>query len=109
MIKLEGFISGLLTAALVFYGSVRPAFAIPYIDYDYKVHTLPGTLDSTPIINRNSPDMIKSEAILLSTFPPADKARPEAHQNMSFRGRFDIFTHHIAVEREKGDFTNLFQ
>lgn len=79
------------------------------VNYDYKVLPLPGSLNDVPVFNSNSPEIIKTEGILLSTFPPENKEYPEAHLNMPFNGRFDIFTHHIALEREKGDFTNLYQ
>src|SRR5687768_11561165 len=70
------------------------------MDYDYKVFPLPGSLNDIPVFNSNSPEIIKTEGILLSTFPPENKEYPEAHLNMTFNGKFDIFTHHIAIERE---------
>ncbi len=60
------------------------------------VRPLPGQLDEVPVFNSNSPEMILSEGILLSTFPPDGKTFPLAHLNFQFQGRFDIFAHHLA-------------
>jgi hypothetical protein len=83
----------------------------PYnkIDFDYKIFPLPGSLNDVPVFNSNSPELIKSEGILLSTFSPENKNYPEAHLNMKFKGKFDIFAHHIALQRDDGDFTNLYE
>lgn len=59
-----------------------------------KVLALPGKLDTIPVFNSNSPEWIKTEGILLSTFPPNGKKTPAAHLNFPFQGRFDLFTHH---------------
>src|ERR671933_1697961 len=58
------------------------------------VRALPGQLDRVPMFNSNSPEWVKTEGILLSTFPPTGKAVPAAHLNFPFQGRFDIFIHH---------------
>ena len=58
------------------------------------VRALPGQLDTVPMFNSNSPEWVKTEGILLSTFPPSGKAVPTAHLNFPFQGRFDIFIHH---------------
>ncbi len=60
------------------------------------VRPLPGQLDKVPVFNSNSPELVLKEGILLSTFPPDGKKVPTAHLNFPFRGRFDIFAHHIA-------------
>jgi hypothetical protein len=39
--------------------------------------------------------MVRSEGILLSTFPPQGKGVPEAHLNFPLQGRFDVFAHHV--------------
>ncbi|MBO9999368.1 MAG: DUF3370 domain-containing protein [Cyanobacteria bacterium SID2] len=70
---------------------------------------LPGRLDDVPVFNSNSPEVVLEEGILLSTFPPADKAHPEAHLDYAFEGRFDIFTHHIARARTREQTRTLFQ
>ena len=60
-----------------------------------EVRSLPGKLDNVPMFNSNSPEWIKTEGILLSTFPPEDKQVPEAHLNFPFRGSFTLFAHHF--------------
>jgi hypothetical protein len=77
--------------------------------YPYEVQPLPGKLNNIFVANSNSPEIIKSEGVLLSTFPKHGKTYPEAHLDMSLNGKFEIFTHHIAVEREKNDLTNVYQ
>ncbi|NJN88668.1 MAG: DUF3370 family protein, partial [Leptolyngbyaceae cyanobacterium SL_7_1] len=60
-----------------------------------EVRSLPGQLDTIPVFNSNSPELIQSEGILLSTFPPDGMAVPSAHLNFPLEGRFDIFAHHV--------------
>ncbi len=59
-----------------------------------EVRALPGKLDTIPVFNSNSPEWIKKEGILLSTFPNTGKTNPAAHLNYPFQGRFDLFAHH---------------
>jgi hypothetical protein len=59
-----------------------------------EVRPLPGKLDNIPVFNSNSPEWIKTEGILLSTFPSTGKKVPAAHLNFPFQGRFDLFAHH---------------
>ncbi len=59
------------------------------------VRPLPGSLDDVPVFNSNSPELIETPGILLSTFPPDGMATPAAHLNFAFEGRFDIFAHHV--------------
>ncbi|GAB1540706.1 DUF3370 domain-containing protein [Scytonema sp. NUACC21] len=59
-----------------------------------EVRALPGKLDTVPVFNSNSPEWIKTEGILLSTFPSKGKKVPAAHLNFPFQGRFDLFAHH---------------
>ncbi|HEY9872879.1 MAG TPA: DUF3370 domain-containing protein [Candidatus Obscuribacterales bacterium] len=61
-----------------------------------EVRTLPGKLDKVPVFNSNSPEWVKNEGILLSTFPPSGKKVPAAHLNFPFQGRFDLFAHHFS-------------
>lgn len=77
--------------------------------YPYEVQPLPGGLNNTLVVNSNSPEVIKSEGILMSTFPKEDKAYKDAHLDLPLQGNFEIFTHHIATERETGDYTNVYQ
>ncbi len=60
-----------------------------------EVRPLPGRLDTVPVFNSNSPEKVVSEGILLSTFPSTGKKAPNAHLNFPFRGRFDVFAHHV--------------
>lgn len=59
-----------------------------------EVRALPGKLDDVPMFNSNSPEWVKTEGILLSTFSPSGKAVPTAHLNYPLQGRFDVFIHH---------------
>ncbi|MDY7020316.1 MAG: DUF3370 domain-containing protein [Cyanobacteriota bacterium] len=73
-----------------------------------EVRPLPGQLDNIPVFNSNSPELILSEGILLSTFPPDAKKSPEAHLNFPFKGRFDIFAHHVAKPQTPEDLRTLY-
>ncbi|MCY6491739.1 DUF3370 domain-containing protein [Leptolyngbya sp. GGD] len=73
-----------------------------------EMRVLPGELDSVPVFNSNSPEVVQKEGILLSTFPAAGKQFPSAHLNQSFSGRFDIFTHHIAKALTPEDLRTLY-
>jgi Protein of unknown function (DUF3370) len=66
------------------------------ISLPQEIRLLPGQLDSVLVFNSNSPEVVQTEGILLSTFPKSDTTHPEAHLNQAFQGRFDIFTHHIS-------------
>jgi Protein of unknown function (DUF3370) len=68
------------------------------------IRPLPGSLDSVPVFNSNSPEAIREPGILLSTFPPQGKLNPNAHLNYPLQGRFDVFAHHIA-KTDKPDTT----
>jgi hypothetical protein len=46
---------------------------------------------------------------LLSTFGPEGKQVPSAHLNFPFKGRFDIFAHHIAKAKNRAETRTLFQ
>lgn len=60
-----------------------------------EVRPLPAQLDTVPVFNSNSPELIGTPGILLSTFPPEGMAQPEAHLDFAFEGRFDVFAHHV--------------
>ncbi|MDX2241247.1 MAG: DUF3370 domain-containing protein [Leptolyngbyaceae cyanobacterium bins.302] len=64
-----------------------------------EVRPLPGQLDTVPVLNSNSPEVVQTEGILISSFPGTGKDVPSAHLNYPFQGRFDIFSHHIARVR----------
>ncbi|MDX2099114.1 MAG: DUF3370 domain-containing protein [Leptolyngbyaceae cyanobacterium bins.59] len=74
-----------------------------------EVRPLPGQLDAVPVFNSNSPEVVLTEGILLSTFPPDGKANPSAHLNFPFNGRFDIFSHHISRGRTPEETRSLIQ
>jgi hypothetical protein len=61
-----------------------------------EVRPLPGRLDEVPVFNSNSPEIIQTDGILLSTFPADGMRSAEAHLNYPLQGRFDLFAHHIA-------------
>nr|WP_321161623.1 DUF3370 domain-containing protein [Lyngbya sp. CCAP 1446/10] len=74
-----------------------------------QVRVLPGKLDNIPVFNSNSPEVVQTEGILLSTFPQEGKQVPSAHLNFPFKGRFDIFAHHIAKAKNRRETRTLFQ
>ncbi len=74
-----------------------------------EVRTLPGQLDKVPMFNSNSPEVVQTEGILLSTFPPTGKTTPTAHLNYELAGRFDLFSHHIARSNKAGNDRPLYQ
>ncbi len=74
-----------------------------------QVRVLPGKLDNIPVFNSNSPEVVQTEGILLSTFGQQSKQVPSAHLNFPFKGRFDIFAHHIAKAANRAQTRTLFQ
>jgi len=78
------------------------------LEQPQQVLPLPGSLDQVPVFNSNSPEVVQREGILLSTFPPTGKTTPAAHLNYAFRGRFDIFAHHIAKPLDPADLRTLY-
>ncbi|HIK29525.1 MAG: DUF3370 domain-containing protein [Oscillatoriaceae bacterium SKW80] len=74
-----------------------------------EIRPLPGELDSIPVFNSNSPEVVLTEGILLSTFPPNGMRSPQAHLNFPLQGRFDLFTHHIARARTQAETRTLYQ
>ncbi|MGM3304784.1 DUF3370 domain-containing protein [Anabaena sp. WFMT] len=73
-----------------------------------EVRPLPGQLDNVPVFNSNSPELVLKEGILLSTFPVNGKKVPTAHLNFPFRGRFDIFAHHVAKAEPPENLRSLY-
>jgi Protein of unknown function (DUF3370) len=82
-----------------------PLFPLPVLDQTpspapqeivqpQEVRALPGRLDQVPVFNSNSPELVQTEGILLSTFPPDGKQQPAAHLNFPFNRTFDLFAHH---------------
>jgi hypothetical protein len=79
------------------------------ISIPQEVRPLPGGLDRVPVFNSNSPEVIASDGILLSTFPSHGKNDPDAHLNRTFSGRFDIFSHHVARGQSDTDTRTVYQ
>lgn len=73
-----------------------------------QVRPLQGSLDDTPVFNSNSPELVQTPGILLSTFPPDGMAFPSAHLNFPLTGRFDIFAHHVAKAPTPEDLRSLY-
>ncbi len=73
------------------------------------VRPLPGGLDTVPVFNSNSPEIIESDGILLSTFPSRGKSAPSAHLNYPLSGRFDIFSHHVARGQDDRDDRTIYK
>ncbi len=74
-----------------------------------EVRALPGQLDKVLMFNSNSPEVIQTEGILLSTFPPTGKAAFAAHLNLPLQGNFNLFTHHIARASTPEEKRTLYQ
>jgi hypothetical protein len=85
----------------------RPA-SQEIIQLHQDIRPLPGQLDSIPVFNSNSPEVVQREGILLSTFPPDSMSSPTAHLDYPLEGRFDIFAHHIARGLNHDDNRTLF-
>lgn len=73
-----------------------------------EMRPLPGKLDTVPVFNSNSPELVQKEGILLSTFPPGGKRVSAAHLNFPLQGRFDIFAHHVAKATSPLDLRSLY-
>jgi hypothetical protein len=69
----------------------------------HSVKALPGKLDDVQVFNSNSPEIVQSDGILLSTFPPDGMAVKEAHLNHPLNGRLSFFLHHINNRIKDGD------
>ncbi|MFN9175846.1 MAG: DUF3370 domain-containing protein [Synechocystis sp.] len=67
-----------------------------------SVRPLPGKLDSIPVLNSNNPELIFNEGIIISTLPSIDMGYPYAHLNHPFKGRFDVFAHHVVQASPQG-------
>lgn len=74
-----------------------------------EIRPLPGSLDDIPVFNSNSPELVMTEGVLLSTFPPEGKRVSSAHLNFAFQGRFDLFSHHISKASNSRETRSLFE
>ncbi len=63
---------------------------------------LPGKLDEIPVLNSNNPELIFNEGIIISTLPSIGMGSPYAHLNHPFKGRFDVFAHHVVRASPSG-------
>ena len=90
----RGEVAALMCRALNIY-TIPPQYIAGIEVHPQEVRRLPGQLNLIPTFNSNSPELVTTDGILLSTFPPDGKQTPEAHLNYRFQGRFDVFAHHI--------------
>lgn len=60
------------------------------------VRKLQGGLNNVAVLNSNSPEVVQTEGVLVSTLPPQDVANSQIHLDYPFNGQFDVFVHHIA-------------
>ncbi|MBX9947907.1 MAG: DUF3370 domain-containing protein, partial [Candidatus Obscuribacterales bacterium] len=60
-----------------------------------EVRSLPGSLGNMPMFNSNSPEIVRTNGVLLSLLPKEGKRYPDAHLEYPLKGKFRIFTHHI--------------
>lgn len=79
------------------------------ISIPQEVRSLPGGLDNVSVFNSNSPEIIETDGILLSTFPSNGKSDPSAHLDHTFTGRFDIFSHHVARGQSDTDTRTVYE
>lgn len=89
-------LSSLLVAQTAAYPLTYQERQPQYITQPQEIRPLPGQLNDVKVFNSNSPEVVSSEGVLLSTFPPNGKSQPNAHLNYPIEGRFDVFTHHIS-------------
>lgn len=104
----RGEVAALICRALFIY-AVPPQYIAGVEIRPQEVRALPGKLDTVPTFNSNSPELVRKEGILLSTFPPEGKQVPSAHLNFPFQGRFDIFSHHITRAETQAETGSLYQ
>ncbi len=104
----RGEVAALMCRALNIY-AVPPQYIAAVEVSPQEVRALPGKLDTVPTFNSNSPELVETEGILLSTLPPEGKQVPSAHLKYAFQGRFDIFTHHIARAQTQAETRPFYQ
>ncbi len=98
-----------LFATLLLAQAAPPPAAKPQvITQPQELRPLPGRLDQVLTFNSNSPEVVQTEGILLSTFPPTGMRVPTAHLNQPLTGRFDLFAHHIAKASPPEDLRTLY-
>ncbi|HEY9646301.1 MAG TPA: DUF3370 domain-containing protein, partial [Chroococcidiopsis sp.] len=97
-----------LALSLLILSQAAPALPPTEIVRPQVVQPLPGHLDAVPTFNSNSPELVGTEGILLSTFPGDGRADPSAHLNFPLSGRFDVFAHHIFRAESPDDAAPLY-
>jgi hypothetical protein len=100
-----------LFSSLLFLASTPTALSPPppqEIVRPQTVRPLPGSLNTIPVFNSNSPELVLEPGILLSTFPALGKTFPQAHLDFPITGRFDIFAHHVAKAPTPEDLRTLY-
>lgn len=92
----------MLSAVLIY--KQPPSFSAPEkYCVDTDIRKLPGEFNNKVCFNSNSPELVLSEGILLSTFPSEGMKHPEAHLNYAFNGEFNLFSHHVAKNEDSED------
>ena len=89
-------LSSLLVAQTASYPLTFRETQPQFITQPQEIRPLPGQLNDVKVFNSNSPEVVSTEGVLLSTFPSNGKRYPHAHLNHPIEGRFDVFTHHIS-------------
>ena len=92
----------------MFFSSVPMAQVPQQIVRPQEVRPLPAQLDTVPVFNSNSPELVGNPGILLSTFPPEGMGQPEAHLDFAFEGRFDAFAHHVYRADDPDDLRSMY-
>lgn len=94
----------------LFLSQVAPAIAAhSEVVIPQDVRALPGELDNSLFLNSNSPEVINTGGILLSTFPKSGKTSPRAHLDFALNGEFYIFAHHVTRRRSRRGKRSLYQ
>lgn len=87
--------TGMMGLFLLGLGSV-PAWAYGEWSETYSIYPLPGQLNQVPMVNSNSPEVITSAGILVSTLPPLKPGDGSVYLDHALTGRFQVFAHHVA-------------
>ncbi|TAF05703.1 MAG: DUF3370 family protein [Nostocales cyanobacterium] len=104
----RGEVAALMCRALNIY-AVPPQYIAGVEVQPQEVRTLPGKLDNIPTFNSNSPELVNTDGILLSTFSPDGKQVKDGHLNYLFQGRFDVFSHHIVRAENSSQNRTVYQ
>jgi len=104
----RGEVAALLCRALN-YPVVPGRYIVGFDVVPMELRPLTGGLNQIPTFNSNSPELVKTEGILLSTFPPSGKRVGAAHLDFAFEGQFDIFSHHIYRAETEAEWQSCYQ